>query len=89
MRNENKCKPIPRIEINDLWSLKNFKIKIIPIYNKLPMKLTLITNHLQFKKYLKIYRLKPNIINKIPIYPENTMIDNEYLITTKCTHNEP
>ena len=77
MRTENKCNPKPRIQPQDLWSLKSFRFKIADIYNKLPRQLTLITNYLKLKKWLKLYRNNPEKI-KPPIYPDNV---NENILT--------
>ena len=74
MRTENKCNPKPRIQPQDLWSLKFFRIKIVDIYNTLPRQLTLIMKHLKFKKWLKSYRNNPEN-TKPPIYPDNVCED--------------
>ena len=90
-RSQNKLGPQPRVESNDLFTLKSYTYKIRLIYNSLKRELTLMNNYSLFKKWIMIFYFVPettrfprpvadaSIIDSVPIIEVcNYLHDNDH-----------
>ena len=87
MTAENKLGPKQKLNKNDTLTKKTFIMRSKDIYNMIPRQLTLLKNHLRFKKCLKKYTLNKNIKFIIPQqddFKDNTDYVNNFTYNFCC-----
>ena len=75
MYSENKLGIKLSIKCNDRWTISTFSYQAIDIYNRLPLYITLLSNKKLFKKWIKLFTITPNLIQR----PRN-IIYNDHII---------